>query len=57
MAYFVVTSNLHTQTFGDNRSIHRRDGLKLELKGGQRRVCAGQLFEVSSGQNPAARRL
>ena len=50
MAYFVVINNLHTHSFGDNRSIHRRDEIKMELKGVQRRVCAGRLFEVSSGQ-------
>ncbi len=43
--YFVVIKNLHIQTFGDNRSTHIQDGLKLELKGVQRRVCAGRLFE------------
>jgi hypothetical protein len=57
MAYFIVISNLHTQTFCDNRSIHRRDELKMELKGVQMRVCAGRLFEVSSGQNSVSMRL
>ncbi len=44
---FYVIILLASFSLGDNRSIHRREGVELEFQGVQWRVYAGRSFEVS----------